>query len=541
MNLTIGVDFDNTIITYDDIFYKTALEKGLINKDIRRHKTVIRDHIRDQKNGEVEWQRLQAYVYGSAIAHASPSKGVAEFFKLCKRLGIQTYIISHKTKHSNLGEDKTDFQNAALDWLTKQDFFDNSIDKSDVFFEPTKDKKIARIRTQNCTHFIDDLEETFENPNFPNITKILYSPEDIKLKKGMSVYPSWENIIDFFSLKQLTLLPELIGDKISTNQVLSEGRNSKIFVVEANKKFIAKIYYQNPFDKRDRRKNEYVSTQFLWERGIRNIPKPVATDPDHNISIYEHIDGESIKDVTAEDITDAAQFLIKLDSLKLKAPSELVVASEACFSIEKIFDSVDKRLKRLNSAADSKTDQISQKLTDYLEAFNMEYANVLEWVKKISKQKSISMNGAIPDEEKTLSPSDFGFHNALRTADSIVYFDFEYFGWDDPAKTISDFILHPAMKLSTQHRKEFVNRMKEHFGIKIFDRFLTVYPIFGLKWCMILLNEFVPEDFLRRRFSRKGYIDIYALQKKQLHKAEKMLAKVKEYIHADVIPWMQDQ
>ena len=53
----------------------------------------------------------------------------------------------------------------------------------------------------------------------------------------------------------------------------------------------------------------------------------------------------------------------------------------------------------------------------------------------------------LPVEQRTLSPSDFGFHNALRRPDGrVVFLDLEYFGWDDPAKMISDFLLHPALE-----------------------------------------------------------------------------------------------
>ena len=42
--------------------------------------------------------------------------------------------------------------------------------------------------------------------------------------------------------------------------------------------------------------------------------------------------------------------------------------------------------------------------------------------------------------DKCLSPSDFGFHNVIVEKDKILRFiDFEYAGWDDPAKMVSDF------------------------------------------------------------------------------------------------------
>ena len=61
--MRIGIDFDNTIITYDDVFRATALGRGLIKEDFAgRSKQAIRDHIRLLPDGEIAWQRLQGQV-----------------------------------------------------------------------------------------------------------------------------------------------------------------------------------------------------------------------------------------------------------------------------------------------------------------------------------------------------------------------------------------------------------------------------------------------------------------------------------------------
>ena len=51
--LRIGVDFDNTIITYDDVFLSTARERGLVGADFAGRKQAIRDTIRLLPDGEL--------------------------------------------------------------------------------------------------------------------------------------------------------------------------------------------------------------------------------------------------------------------------------------------------------------------------------------------------------------------------------------------------------------------------------------------------------------------------------------------------------
>jgi adenylate kinase len=50
--------------------------------------------------------------------------------------------------------------------------------------------------------------------------------------------------------------------------------------------------------------------------------------------------------------------------------------------------------------------------------------------------------------------------------------------------------------------------------------------MFGLKWCLILLNEFLPAQLLRRRFAGMSDRDREARQTEQLAKAQSMLSMV---------------
>src|SRR5262245_43078397 len=44
--MLIGVDFDNTIVSYDALFHRIATERDLIPADLPVNKTAVRDHLR---------------------------------------------------------------------------------------------------------------------------------------------------------------------------------------------------------------------------------------------------------------------------------------------------------------------------------------------------------------------------------------------------------------------------------------------------------------------------------------------------------------
>lgn len=174
----IGVDFDNTIVCYDGIFHRAAVERGLIAPGAPADKTLIRNRLR-AGGRENDWTELQGYVYGALMSEAPPFQGVEEFFIRCRDRGVKTYIISHRTLQPYAGP-AYDLHAAARDWLQKRGFHDPNrinLDSENVFFETTKQFKLDRIAAAGCTHFIDDLPEFLSEPGFPaGSGRILFDP-----------------------------------------------------------------------------------------------------------------------------------------------------------------------------------------------------------------------------------------------------------------------------------------------------------------------------------------------------------------------------
>jgi len=203
MSLVIGIDFDNTIINYDDVIYDAALRYGLISVDTPKNKKLIRDRIRSLASGEEHWMRLQADVYGLRIGEARLSEGVSDFFYLCKVKNVKTYIVSHKTQYAKYDEDGIDLRVASLEWMEANNFFDAqglNLSSENVYFESTRQEKIQTIEKLGCTHFIDDLEEVFRESSFPEgMVKMLYSPTpSITVSLGWKVFTNWQEITKYF-------------------------------------------------------------------------------------------------------------------------------------------------------------------------------------------------------------------------------------------------------------------------------------------------------------------------------------------------------
>ena len=190
----LGLDFDNTLVRYDELFHKAAVDKGLIRKDITANKTTIRDYLR--KNGQDnEFTILQGEVYGLRILEAKPSEGMLKKLKELKQEDIKMVLVSHKTKHPYKGP-KYDLHEAAWSWLEKHDFFKEDglgWNREDVFFEVSKEKKLERIRKLGCTHYVDDLEEILLSLA-DNVERLWYSNEEKMPSKGIKKLKSWKEL-----------------------------------------------------------------------------------------------------------------------------------------------------------------------------------------------------------------------------------------------------------------------------------------------------------------------------------------------------------
>ena len=193
--INLGIDFDNTLITYDSIFREVAIEKNLIANDFPEDKKLIRNFLREE-NKEDLFTLLQGEIYGKRVSEAKQAKGMFDVLKKLNESDINLFIVSHKTKTPYLGP-KYDLHTAAKNWLEKNLFFEKggiNMSRENVYFEVTKEKKIERIKNIGCTHFIDDLPEILDLID-SNIKKILYSPlKNNSDDKNFLIMKDWSDL-----------------------------------------------------------------------------------------------------------------------------------------------------------------------------------------------------------------------------------------------------------------------------------------------------------------------------------------------------------
>jgi len=290
---------------------------------------------------------------------------------------------------------------------------------------------------------------------------------------------------------------------------LAGGVNNQIFLVQQENQIIAvlKQYYYSKGDLRDRLSSDYGFSRFLWDHGIHQIPMPLASDPLHHLALFSYIDGKKMvhSEIIGLHIDQVINFYFAIKTCRASDDARLLPdASESCFSLAEHIRLTENRVKNLEkirgrSEIDTRAEQfIQDELLPMWE--RIKYSTC-----QMAEMATLVLDEVIPDNDKCLSPSDFGFHNALVDKEGKIFFmDFEYAGWDDPAKMVCDLFCQPQIPIPPRFYPYIIEKVVKDLGNPGMQRqrIDMLLPVYKIKWCCIILNEFLPRGRSRRAFMK---------------------------------------
>jgi hypothetical protein len=290
---------------------------------------------------------------------------------------------------------------------------------------------------------------------------------------------------------------------------LRGGTNNRVYRVDAGDgRALLKVYFSDGRDTRDRLGVEQAFLRFAAARGIASVPRVLGADAAAGLGLYEFIDGRpySPGEVGAADVEGALDLALALNGDRAAAEAAgLPAASDSCFSGADYLRSVDRRLERLSEMqpADAVEHEAARFVRDELAPA---WADAKRSFAERAREARWSIDEALPLAARCMSPSDFGFHNALATAAGPRFIDFEYAGWDDPAKLVCDFFGQFEVPVPMSHFERFAATFAERFDdrVAVRARMAVVFPACRFKWCCIILNDFHPAVRERRSFSHAG-------------------------------------
>lgn len=320
------------------------------------------------------------------------------------------------------------------------------------------------------------------------------------------------------------------GGQVVAVHPLSGGRNNRVFrVVGDGQDFLLKCFFRNSSDSRDRFGHERAFLEYAGGVAVSNVPRLLAADETASALLCEFVDGKTPPRGPVERRhVDAAIGLVRSLANGRTNPlaDRLPPASEACFRLEEHIAIVDRRLARLEHVIPQ--DDIAATAHRWVQKQLLPcWVSIRDQIRAQSVMRG-DREWVLEPGQRLISPSDFGFHNAVeRPNGELTFVDFEYAGWDDPAKLVGDFFAQPDVPVHVAWYPVFRDAVCDLTDDPDRARWRCelLLKLHRLKWCGIVLNEFLPVDSARRAFARGSADDP---RPAQLAKAERLLTIIEE-------------
>jgi hypothetical protein len=308
------------------------------------------------------------------------------------------------------------------------------------------------------------------------------------------------------------------------------GGNNRTYRLETSAgAFAIKEYFRHEGDPRDRLATEFGFLQYAAKVAPGMAPAPLAMDSACGLALYEFIEGHSYKegDITWAQVGSAVRFFNALNNPGAKEYArQLPPASEACFSINEHLKLIDSRLDRLRAIEVTSDEDHAAKTL--IEQIHSRWLQLRGEVSAASRSASRDPVANLDLGQRCVSPSDFGFHNALSSPDGTPRFlDFEYAGWDDHAKMTGDFFAQLEVPVPVDLFARFVRATAAPFSRpdELVERAYLLRPVCQIKWCCIALNVFLSVNLARRKFANPA-LDEAVLKQVQLAKATRLFQSI---------------
>jgi hypothetical protein len=291
--------------------------------------------------------------------------------------------------------------------------------------------------------------------------------------------------------------------RVRSMRRLAGGRNNQVFRVDTEVgAVVLKRYFTDARDSRDRLGAEWSFISHAWSRGVRAVPEPLACDRAEQAGLYGFVQGRKLTaaELAPVHIDVAIDFVLDVNAPPRPA---LAPGSEACFSLAEHIATVERRVARL-ATLDADVPHVVYARRLVADRLQPAWEDVKAQIFAGAAAEGLAVDTAIPAHQCCLSPSDFGFHNALvDDAGKLTFLDFEYAGRDDPAKLVSDFFCQPEVPVPLALHGHVIDRLSEGLGLDAASvvRCRLLLDAYQIKWTCIILNEFLPLGAARRAFA----------------------------------------
>ncbi len=351
--------------------------------------------------------------------------------------------------------------------------------------------------------FIDDLPKVINS--IYSKKKILFNSNENLNDKNVYCMSHWDQITKtIFNKPSSSYIKKMINTntnfKIKQINKIESNRNSEVFKLHdlSKKEYFLKVYPirdQNNYSYLNKIDREILALNLLKKIRINSIPSLIYFDKEFNFVMTSWITGKAKKKIDDEFLFSLLNFIrkIHLNSKLLKNKFKLLpIAKDAVLNYDDIILDIKKRLSLFKNNKNIIPKDVLNIILEVERLTNSQNYKNKNFLKKTNFKYHINLSKQI------LSPSDMGLHNCIYSNKVFNFYDFEYFGRDDPVKLLCDIILNPNTFIYFNLMNNFFKNYVALFNDKNFlIRYRLTFRLHLLKWILIILKRFNEKDYSR--------------------------------------------
>lgn len=293
--------------------------------------------------------------------------------------------------------------------------------------------------------------------------------------------------------------------RVTAWSALQGGTNNRLFRLDTAEgpPLLAKLYHRDQWNRLER---EFETLTVLREHGFTRVPKPYLRSDAHCYGVYSFEPGSTREPshLSDEHMRAAALFAAELHRISPDDVGErLPPAIEVCDSLAQQLGRIDGRLRSFEqfAAGAGAYDEVRAlcREVDLRRALDSFIAEAMAGL------TADDLTTPLPHSALRLTSGDFGVHNLLVREDgAVTVFDWEWSGWDDPARLVMGFVAHGGSEgLSARATETFLGTYAASTRLPETEiaRFERVGRLLDVEWIAAYASALTPERIAAQRFA----------------------------------------
>lgn len=298
------------------------------------------------------------------------------------------------------------------------------------------------------------------------------------------------------------------GLRFGEPQEIAAGQNNRLFALAApdGTRVLAKLYFR---DDRRRLEREFRTLAFLAERRLGGVPRALIRNDELGYGVYSFESGQTMApaELTAGEAARIGRFTAELHRITPDDPdAAFPPAVISAFSLAEQVALIRARLEEFLASPAASADDAVRAFCGELDVV----ATIEELIRAATADlPADEVAAGLPRGRWRLSNGDFGVHNVLIRPDGgFSVLDWEYSGWDDPARHVQGFLCHAATDgISPAAAEAFVATYARTANLSEaeLERHERVRRLYEIEWATIHLSAMTERRIRARQFAIAGF------------------------------------